>query len=88
MVLPDGSVAKVKLDFDTLKSLSKLARDEFGMAGAVQHGASTLPTDAFGKFPEVEAAEVQRKTAESLANVEQKTSRKNRDGKVPSICFS
>jgi len=58
VVLPDGTVAKVKLDFDTLKNLSKLARDEFGMAGAVQHGASTLPSDAFGKFPEVEAAEV------------------------------
>lgn len=58
VVLPDGTVAKVKLDFDTLKNLSKLAREEFGMAGAVQHGASTLPGDAFGKFPEVETAEV------------------------------
>lgn len=58
VVLPDGTVKKVKLDFDTLKHLSNLARDEFGMAGAVQHGASTLPNDAFGKFPEVEAAEV------------------------------
>ncbi len=58
VVLPDGTVAKVKLDFDTLKNLSKLAREEFGMAGAVQHGASTLPDDAFGKFAEVEAAEV------------------------------
>lgn len=58
VVLPDGTVAKVKVDFDTLKNLSKLARDEFGMAGAVQHGASTLPADAFGKFPEVEAAEI------------------------------
>jgi len=58
VVLPDGSVAKVKLDFDTLKNLSKIARDEFGMAGAVQHGASTLPEEAFGKFAEVDAAEV------------------------------
>ena len=58
VVLPDGTVAKVKLDFDTLKNLSKLSRDEFGMAGAVQHGASTLPDEAFGKFPEMEAAEV------------------------------
>jgi hypothetical protein len=57
-VLPDGSVAKVKLDFDTLKNLSNIARDEFGMAGAVQHGASTLPPEAFGKFAEAEAAEV------------------------------
>ena len=58
VVLPDGTVAKVKLDFDTLKKMSILARDKFGMAGAVQHGASTLPNDAFGKFPEAETAEV------------------------------
>lgn len=58
VVLPDGSVAKVKLDFDTLRNLSKLAKKEFGIAGAVQHGASTLPEEAFGKFAEVDAAEV------------------------------
>lgn len=58
VVLPDGTIAKVKLDFDTLRALSKEAREKYGMAGAVQHGASTLPADAFGKFPEVQAAEV------------------------------
>jgi len=58
VVLPDGTVAQVKLDFDTLKNLSKLARDEFGLAGAVQHGASTLPAEAFHKFAETETAEV------------------------------
>ncbi len=58
VVLPDGSIAQVKLDFDTLKTISKLARDEFGLAGAVQHGASTLPAEAFHKFPETETAEV------------------------------
>ncbi|KKO20319.1 MAG: class II fructose-bisphosphate aldolase [Candidatus Brocadia sp.] len=56
--LPDGTVAKVKLDFDTLKNLSMAARDEYGLSGAVQHGASTLPADAFDKFPEAGAAEV------------------------------
>jgi len=58
VVLPDGTIAKVKLDFDTLQSLSKIAREEYGLAGAVQHGASTLPSEAFGKFPEVGTAEV------------------------------
>jgi len=58
VVLPDGSIAQVKLDFDTLKILSELARKEYGLAGAVQHGASTLPQEAFHKFPEVETAEV------------------------------
>ncbi len=58
VVLPDGSIAKVKLDFDTLQNLGKIAREEYGLAGAVQHGASTLPSEAFGKFPEVGTAEV------------------------------
>ncbi|MFC1804561.1 class II fructose-bisphosphate aldolase [Candidatus Omnitrophota bacterium] len=58
VVLPDGSIAKVSLDFDTLKNLSEIARKEYGMAGAVQHGASTLPEEAFHKFPETETAEV------------------------------
>jgi fructose/tagatose bisphosphate aldolase len=56
--LPDGTIAKVKLDFDTLRHLSKVARDEYGLGGAVQHGASTLPPDAFDKFPETGTVEV------------------------------
>jgi fructose-bisphosphate aldolase class II len=28
------------------------------LAGCVQHGASTLPAEAFGKFPETETAEI------------------------------
>jgi fructose/tagatose bisphosphate aldolase len=56
--LADGSVAKVKLDFDTLQRLSQEARDAYGMAGAVQHGASTLPDEAFDRFPATGTAEV------------------------------
>lgn len=58
VVLPDGSIAEVNLDFDTLERLSRAAREEYGMGGAVQHGASTLPDDAFDKFPEAETLEV------------------------------
>jgi len=58
VVLPDGSIAEVKIDFDTLKTLSDIARKEFKMAGAVQHGASTLPDNAFDQFPKVGTAEV------------------------------
>jgi len=56
--LADGSVAKVKLDFDTLEKLSRAARAEYGMAGAVQHGASTLPNEAFDRFPATGTAEI------------------------------
>ncbi|MGD0221389.1 MAG: class II fructose-bisphosphate aldolase [Terriglobia bacterium] len=58
VVLPDGTVAQVAIDFEALKKLSAAARDHYGMAGAVQHGASTLPSDAFHKFAECDAAEV------------------------------
>jgi fructose/tagatose bisphosphate aldolase len=58
VVLPDGSIAQIKLDFNTLQTLSELARREYGLAGAVQHGASTLPPEAFHKFVECETAEV------------------------------
>lgn len=58
VVLPDGSIAQVALDFDTLKNLSEISKKEYGLAGAVQHGASTLPAEAFHKFAECDAAEV------------------------------
>jgi fructose/tagatose bisphosphate aldolase len=55
--LPDGSLAKVNIDFDTLKAISHEARKD-GLAGAVQHGASTLPDEVFHKFVESDTAEV------------------------------
>ena len=58
VVLPDGSVARVKIDFDTMQRLSTVARDEYGLAGAVQHGASTLPDEAFHHFPANGTAEI------------------------------
>jgi fructose/tagatose bisphosphate aldolase len=58
VVLPDGSVAQVSVDFGTLKRLSTTARDEYGLAGAVQHGASTLPEEAFHHFPANGTAEI------------------------------
>lgn len=58
IVLPDGSLAKVSIDFDTLRTLSDIARKEYGLSGCVQHGASTLPEDAFNMFPETGTSEV------------------------------
>ena len=54
---PDGGVAEVKLDFEVLRELGEVAR-EYGLAGAVQHGASTLPDELFHRFPAVETAEI------------------------------
>ncbi len=61
--LPDGSIADVALDLDTLAKLSEVSRAKYGMGGAVQHGASTLPDEAFGHFPRTETCEVHLATA-------------------------
>ncbi len=56
--LPDGSIAEVKLDFGTLEKISRVAKSAYGLSGAVQHGASTLPDEAFHRFPETGTAEI------------------------------
>jgi hypothetical protein len=58
VVLPDGTIAAVNLDLEALEALSKSAREDYGMGGAVQHGASTLPANAFGNFPRIETVEI------------------------------
>lgn len=58
-VMADGSVrTDVQIDLATLEELSRVARQEYGLAGAVQHGASTLPPEAFDAFPRVGACEI------------------------------
>ncbi|HKT79006.1 MAG TPA: class II fructose-bisphosphate aldolase [Vicinamibacterales bacterium] len=55
----DGTVrTDVKIDLKTLEELSRVARESYGLGGAVQHGASTLPPDAFDAFPRVGACEI------------------------------
>ena len=56
--LADGSIAQAKIDFEVLRQTTRICREEYGMAGAVQHGASTLPESVFNKFPEAEAVEI------------------------------
>jgi fructose/tagatose bisphosphate aldolase len=55
----DGTVrTDVQIDLKTLAELSRLAREEYGLGGAVQHGASTLPPEAFDAFPKAGACEI------------------------------
>jgi len=56
--LPDGSIASVQIDFDALGRCSLLAREKYGLGGAVQHGASTLPAVLFDRFPTLGACEI------------------------------
>jgi fructose/tagatose bisphosphate aldolase len=58
VVLPDGTLAQVAIDFNVLKTLSEISRRSYGMGGTVQHGASTLPDKAFNQFVTHEAIEV------------------------------
>jgi len=57
VVNPDGSRAAVALDFEVLRTISAACRRR-GLAGTVQHGASTLPDAMFGEFPKNDCVEI------------------------------
>ena len=48
----------VQIDLEALRELSSVARSDYGLGGAVQHGASTLPPSAFDAFPKAGACEI------------------------------
>ncbi len=54
----DGKVADVTLDFEVLRAIGEVARSKYGLAGAVQPGASTLHDDLFDRFPAAGCAEI------------------------------
>jgi len=56
--LADGSIAKVKLDFNVLEEIGRVAREQYHIGGAVQHGASTLPDELFNQFPKAHTLEI------------------------------
>ena len=56
--MADGSIAEAKIDFDVLREVTQICRNEYGIAGSVQHGASTLPEEVFNNFPENDAVEI------------------------------
>ena len=56
--LADGTIAQAKIDFDVLRETTRICREEYHIAGAVQHGASTLPESVFNRFPESDAVEI------------------------------
>ena len=56
--MADGTIAEAKIDFDVLRETTRICREEYGVAGSVQHGASTLPESVFNKFPESDAVEI------------------------------
>jgi fructose/tagatose bisphosphate aldolase len=85
--LPGGGVAEVKLDFETLKVLGEVAR-EHGLAGAVQHGASTLPDELFHRFPQVETAEIHLATGFQNALYEHEAFPAELYAEIERFCFA
>jgi fructose/tagatose bisphosphate aldolase len=85
--LPDGSVAEVKLDFEVLRRLGEVARS-YGLAGAVQHGASTLPDELFHRFPAIETAEIHLATGFQNALFEHPAFPAELHREIESFCFS
>ncbi len=59
----EGKPTAMEVDFKVLEELSKLAISAYKLAGAVQHGASTLADEQFDKFPQANAAEIHLSTA-------------------------
>jgi fructose/tagatose bisphosphate aldolase len=87
VVLPDGSVAKVAVDFDVHRRLGAIARSEYGLAGTVQHGASTLPDEMFHTFREVETAEIHLATGFQNALYEHPAFPAELHAKIEAWCF-
>ncbi|MEA2548803.1 MAG: hypothetical protein QOE42_1401, partial [Chloroflexota bacterium] len=85
--LPDGSVAEVKLDFEVLRRLGEVART-YGLAGAVQHGASTLPDELFHRFPTVETAEIHLATGFQNALFEHPAFPAELHREIETFCFA
>ncbi|MCX6732815.1 MAG: class II fructose-bisphosphate aldolase [Candidatus Roizmanbacteria bacterium] len=57
-VLPDGTIKQAIVDFSVIESIGAIAKEKYHMGGVVQHGASTLPTALFHRFPEVGTLEI------------------------------
>ena len=88
VVLPDGSMAQVALDFDVHRRLGEVARTEYGLAGTVQHGASTLPDELFHRFPEVETAEIHLATGFQNALYESAAFPRELHEQIEQWCFA
>jgi fructose/tagatose bisphosphate aldolase len=85
--LPDGTIAQVALDFGVHKRLGEVARKEYGIAGTVQHGASTLPDNLFHRFPEVETVEIHLATGFQNALFDDPAFPRELDDEIDAWCF-
>jgi fructose/tagatose bisphosphate aldolase len=88
VVLPDGTVGAVAVDFGVHERLGAVARNEYGLAGTVQHGASTLPDELFHKFRDTETAEIHLATGFQNLLYEHPAFPRALDEAVEAWCFA
>ena len=58
VVSPTGDVLQPNIDFELIKSIGLMARNEYGIGGVVQHAASTLEDATLARFPTVDTLEI------------------------------
>lgn len=88
VVLPDGTVGSVAVDFSIHERLGVIARREYGLAGTVQHGASTLPDELFHRFRDVETAEIHLATGFQNALYEHPAFPEELHRQIEAWCFA
>ena len=86
--MADGSIAEAKIDFDVLRETTRLCREEYGIAGSVQHGASTLPESVFNKFPENDAVEIHLATGFQNMILDAETLPASMKDEIRAFCFA
>src|SRR5712691_6055061 len=86
--LADGSIAQAKIDFNVLREVTEIGRKEYGIAGSVQHGASTLPEEVFNKFPESNAVEIHLATGFQNMILDAPTLPEEMKEEIRQFCFA
>jgi fructose/tagatose bisphosphate aldolase len=86
--LADGSIAQAKIDFDVLRETTRICREEYRIAGSVQHGASTLPEEVFNKFPENDAVEIHLATGFQNMILDAPTLPREMKDAIRDFCFA
>ena len=86
--MADGSIAEAKIDFAVLRETTRICRSEYGIAGSVQHGASTLPEEVFNRFPENDAVEIHLATGFQNMILDAETLPAEMKQEIRDFCFA
>ena len=86
--MADGTIAEAKIDFEVLREVTEICRREYGVAGSVQHGASTLPEQTFNRFPENKAVEIHLATGFQNMVLDAASLPKEMKEEIRQFCFA